>query len=499
VLLAPTIGAREVTVVNALLAIALTLRGAQVTLLQCDGALGACERMTSALRPGIGHLVQHGPDRRNFCWSCYQPAARFFRELGLPLWTFRELLDVDSPIQDGSPPIDLREHALAGTLRYYKRGDLEGQPYASEMLARYTESAAVTVRAVRECIARLRPEVAVFHHGIYVPQGIIGEVCRAAAVHVVNWRPASRRNTFVFSHHDTYHRTMPAESAESWLRMPWTERHRQLTLEYLSSRRVGSNDWRSLARDATHEPETIIGALGLDRTRPIYCLLTNVMWDARVHFPTTAFGTQLEWLQFTLEWFARRPELQLVVRIHPGETSGSLVSCQPVADEIRRFMPVRPPNIYVVPPQSRLSTYTLAELSDATLIFGTKTGIELAAIGIPIVVAGEAWIRNKGISIDVSTPEEYRRVLESFPLGRRLDADTRDRALRFAYHIFFRRMIVVRSITERRFNRIKVLDFSARQLSDFERGADSGLDVICEGILQRRPFTAQAALETELA
>ena len=45
----------------------------------------------------------------------------------------------------------------------------------------------------------------VFHHGIYVPQGIIGDVCREKNIHVINWGPSYRKGTVLFSHNDTYH------------------------------------------------------------------------------------------------------------------------------------------------------------------------------------------------------------------------------------------------------------------------------------------------------
>jgi hypothetical protein len=68
-------------------------------------------------------------------------------------------------------------------------------------------------------------------------------------------------------------------------------------------------------------------------------------------------------------------------------------------------------------------------------------GIELSAFGVPVVVAGEAWIRNKGFSFDTSTPEEYFELLNKLPLNRRLDGPTKERARKYAYHYFFRRMI----------------------------------------------------------
>ena len=67
------------------------------------------------------------------------------------------------------------------------------------------------------------------------------------------------------------------------------------------------------------------------------------------------------------------------------------------------------------------------------LIYGTKTGVELS-LGIPVVVAGEAWVRGKGVTLNASSPREYFRILDRLPLGRQLDEDTVRRARMYAYH-----------------------------------------------------------------
>ena len=58
-----------------------------------------------------------------------------------------------------------------------------------------------------------------------------------------------------------------------------------------------------------------------------------------------------------------------------------------------------------------------------------------------MIVAGEAWIRNKGITIDVNTPLQYESVLNSLPFKDRMEESEIIRARKYAFHFFFRRMI----------------------------------------------------------
>ena len=123
----------------------------------------------------------------------------------------------------------------------------------------------------------------------------------------------------------------------------------------------------------------------------------------------------LDWLVQTCRYFETRPDLQLLIRVHPAEISGFPPSRQPVLGELRKAIPQLPANIVVVPPESELSTYALMSLCNSVIIYGTKTGVELTSRGIPVIVAGEAWIRNKGLTCDASSPEEYFRILDGLP------------------------------------------------------------------------------------
>src|SRR3972149_9798955 len=112
-----------------------------------------------------------------------------------------------------------------------------------------------------------------------------------------------------------------------------------------------------------------------------------------------------------------------------------------MADEIKKNYPELPPNIIVITPGSHISTYAVMMQCDSVIIYNTKTGVELSSMGIPIIVAGEAWIRNKGFAIDVDNPESYFKLLDKLPFKRRMSPEDSLKAKKYAYHFFFRRMI----------------------------------------------------------
>jgi len=214
------------------------------------------------------------------------------------------------------------------------------------------------------------------------------------------------------------------------------------------------------------------------------------MWDAQLHYRSNAFPSMLAWVQETIRYFERRPELQLVIRVHPAELRGGIPSRQLMALEIRKAFPRLPPNVFVVGPESQVSTYGLVEQCNAAIIYNTKTGMEISSLGIPVIVAGEAWIRGKGFSLDASSPDDYFRILDRLPLSGPLSADQLRRARKYAYHFFFRRMIPVPFVEQS--EKGGPFKLSCGSLKDLLPGRLKGLDVICNGILKGAPFTYPA-------
>jgi hypothetical protein len=107
-------------------------------------------------------------------------------------------------------------------------------------------------------------------------------------------------------------------------------------------------------------------------------------------------------------------------------------------------------------------------------------------VGLPVIVAGEAWIRNKGLTHDASSPAEYFRILERLPFRERVAGEQLARARRYAYHFFFNRMIPLPFIDPKAGYPIYRLKLDA--LQQLLPGASAGLDIICDGIMSQAPF-----------
>jgi hypothetical protein len=488
------------TVVESMLAVALTLRGSRVHILLCDKLLPACMRADICRFPNPIKYSLHGPSR--LCRTCFAPADKMYRSLGVPVHRYSDLVTPEEmqtaqslsstlPYAEiGSYQLDalaVGEHAMAGALRFYAQGNLDGAPHAETILRRYFHASLLTIYATRRLFNTYEFASACFHHGIYVPQGIIGEVARHKGEHVVNWNPAYKKQCFIFTHDDTYHHKLLAEPTTNWENLVWTPEMESDTLTYLKSRWQGTQDWIWFHKNPCEELSAIAAELGVDFSRPCIGMLTNVIWDAQLHYRANAFSNMIDWTLRTIQYFSERPDLQLIIRIHPAEIRGTIPSRQPLLLEIRKAFPKLPGNVFVIPPESKISTYAVMLQCNAVIIYGTKTGVELSSRGIPVIVAGEAWIRGKGLTMDASSPKQYFELLDQLPLSDGLSAKDTQRARKYAYHFFFRRMIPLPFMIHQPGD-WPPYRLALTNLDDLLPGKSLGLDVICNGILTGSEF-----------
>jgi hypothetical protein len=508
ILMATAVGGHpQLTVPESALNVALTLRGARVDTLLCDSAMPACLRAKiSGIKPSD---LADGKLKDVFCSACIQTGKKVFSGYGIPVLNLGEhisdnerirardislSLSIDDMATYTMNGLPIGEHALAGALRYYGIGDLALETEGKKVLQRYLESSLLTAFCVQRLLEENRYDVVVSNHGIYVPHGIVNAVCRRHNVRTAAWNLAYRKQCLIFSHNDTYHHTLMAEPTSEWETISWSAEREAEIMEYLSSRRKGSRDWIWFNRDADEDMERFAAQVGLDLDRPVVGLLTNVVWDAQLHYPANAFENMVDWVMRTIAYFETRNDLQLLIRVHPGELAppgGSTVSRQPIAEEIRKTFSDLPQNVFIIGSESTVSTYAAMDRCDSVLIYGTKTGVELTSAGIPVIVGGEAWIRNKGITLDASSADEYFQHLRKLPLKKRMLPETVERARKYAYHFFFRRMVPLPFLAPVP-QAWPPFEIGLKHLDELLPKVHKGLDVICDGILNGSAFIYKA-------
>ena len=512
VLVASSIGAHmAANTLDSMLAVTLTLRGARVHGLLCDRALPACLACEASWWPDEEHFLDFGP-QQTLCGACFRPANHMWSDLGVDLKLIGTYVgDEDRAsawrLANATPERELDKveylgvrvgmHARAGALRYLAVGNFTHEPNALRVRRRFLAAALIATTALDRLFAKEAYDVCVAHHGLYVPQGLLVDLAHKHGVRLVTWNIAYRAGSFIFSHDDTYHFTLMHEPTEVWDALPWSSALQQALDAYMISRATGAMDWVSYHDGSGQSLEELKQEFGIDFAKPTVAAFTNVLWDAQVFYPSNAFPSMLDWLVETIAYCAKRPELQLVIRVHPAEVKNPVKSRETVVGALARLVPVLPPNVFVIPATASANSYAIARASNAAIIYGTKMGVELAYMGVPTIVAGESWARNKGITLDAQSREGYFALLDRLPLNEGLDAATKLRAARYAFHFFFRRTIPLEFLTVRK-GAWPPFKLEIETIDALREGRSAGLDIICDGILKRASFVYPAETFIEL-
>ncbi len=99
------------------------------------------------------------------------------------------------------------------------------------------------------------------------------------------------------------------------------------------------------------------------------------------------FGTQIEWISELIAWVKNRPDLFLVIRVHPREFPNRR---DPLHSNHARALAATfenlPANVKINWPTDNISLYDLATETDVGLNGWSSAGKELASLGIPVVL-----------------------------------------------------------------------------------------------------------------
>jgi len=211
-------------------------------------------------------------------------------------------------------------------------------------------------------------------------------------------------------------------------------------LESMFAARRSGKQWGQFARQWQSAPSQgsrkIAERLGLDLSRPIALLCTNVVGDSLALNRQLFTSGMAEWLTVTAKHFESPDAGQLVVRVHPGEMLGA---GHPSTEIVRTALPDLPPHVHLVGPDSDINTYDLIELADMGLVYTSTVGLEMAMAGIPVIVAGNTHYRGKGFTTDPGSVEDYLIAIDCALASdeARLGEDRRELAARYAYRFFY--------------------------------------------------------------
>ena len=294
-------------------------------------------------------------------------------------------------------------------------------------------------RNARAWLLAHKPDLVVIPNGTILEMGAVYQVAKHLEIPVVTFEFGDQRERIWIAQDAEIMRHETDSLWEALGDQPLTD-DALAKLQELFSARQDARTWQNFARQWQDTPTeggaAVRQKLGLDE-RPVVLLATNVLGDSLTLGRQVFSESMAEWIERTVEFFAEREDVQLVIRVHPGEL---LTHGTSMVDVVRDALGEIPPQIHLVGPEEKVNTYDVTDITDLGLVYTTTVGLEMALRGIPVVVAGQTHYRNRGFTQDPPSWDAYFETLNALLAdleSARLTEAQVELAWRYAYLFFF--------------------------------------------------------------
>ena len=437
-------GKWEMTILHAL-----KLRGAEVDYVLCDGLFTDCDQFWEAVTPRPA----------NACVLCQADVTRLVADMGMDFHWLGRYLTIEETREARRWAQSLASHELLsaeyGTWRvgewvrlsiqsHFRSNRLDvADPAIERGVRSYLYSGLIACFALDRLLEVSAPDVLLLFNGRQSSTCVALELARARGVRVVTHERGPRTETLTL---------VENASCVRWSRFTVTGVNGARCLSRTMSCRPSAGSWANGSRVVIRaggrspqrpnpRPKCVPGS-GLQEARPLWVLFTSSddeVGGSEQH--RSPFASQQEWIEATVAYARRHPEIDLVIRVHPNTGSRrSNGANRAQLEEMRRLAVNLPANVRMVDPDDEISSYSLMDLCAVGFVWVSTVGLELACKGKLVVSAAGNYISETSFVRTVDDVTTYEPMLDSLrarPAGA-TDVEITRRALRFAYGMFFR-------------------------------------------------------------
>lgn len=344
--------------------------------------------------------------------------------------------------------VDVGRQTLATLLRGLHVGKLDfADPSLNDLLQRSLEDGVRAVDAAERVLDLVRPDVALINDAQYIGVGALFESALNRRIPVIQWVGSQRDDALALKRFDreTCRQHPFSLSDESWRQvagLPWTEeRERELQQDFRE--RYIDGRWDSYYNrnyGSLKSREDAQRQLGLDPSRKTATIFAHILWDSTLFWGEDLFGDYQDWLIETVRAACQNRAVNWIVKLHPGNAwklkrdgfAGEAVDRRVLREHFGEL----PPHIKLLEPDADFNTYSVFGLTDYCLTVRGTVGIEAAALGIPVLIAGTGRYSGLGFTVDSINRGEYLERLMRIQEIPHLRADQIELAKKYAHALF---------------------------------------------------------------
>jgi hypothetical protein len=223
--------------------------------------------------------------------------------------------------------------------------------------------------AALEWMQAHKPDVVLIPNGLILEMGIVFRVARYLNIPAVTFEFNDQREQIWLAQNTSIMRQDTDYLVRERCSLPMTDEMYERLADLENARR-GARVWGKSKRlwqyVSAQGAEQTRQALGLD-DRPVVLLAANVLGDSLTLGRNIFAESMSEWITKTVRYFARRTDVQLVVRIHPGEKI--VPQAKSMGTVVREALPEIPSHIHLIGALDNVNTYDLIEIAELGLAY----------------------------------------------------------------------------------------------------------------------------------
>jgi hypothetical protein len=291
-----------------------------------------------------------------------------------------------------------------------------------------------------EYLQSYKPDVVLIPNGLILEMGIVFRVARYLNIDAVTYEFNDQREQIWLAQNSSIMQQDTDYLVDTRCHLPITDEMFERVADLENARRgarvwgKSKRLWQYVSSQGAQETRKL---LNLD-DRPIVMLAANVLGDSLTLGRDIFAASMTEWITKTVQYFAKRTDVQMVIRVHPGEKL--VPQAKSMGTVVREALPELPSHIHIIGALDKINTYDLIEIADVGLAYTTTVGLETAMNGRPVISCGQTHYRGRGFTLDPNSWDEYytalEKVLADIP-AHHLNEKQTELAWNYAYRFFF--------------------------------------------------------------
>jgi hypothetical protein len=203
-------------------------------------------------------------------------------------------------------------------------------------------------KAAIKWMQKNQPDVVLIPNGLILEMGIVFRVVRYLGIDAVTYEFNDQREQIWLAQNSSIMQQETDYLVDARCSLPVTEEMFERVADLENARRgarvwgKSKRLWQYVSSQGAQETRKL---LNLD-DRPVVMLAANVLGDSLTLGRDIFAASMTEWITKTVQYFAKRTDVQLVIRVHPGEKL--VPQAKSMGTVVKEALPELPSHIHVI-------------------------------------------------------------------------------------------------------------------------------------------------------